>query len=324
MKRTAVLLLACTVASLAAADQTPQSFLGSLPDLPGRTCQVTLEERKIYEARLAEAREPLDQEIARRKQLRAEQNREMQKSKPKLTKVQKDALADKMLQEKLGISLEEVRKMKQMSKAGRKAWAESVATEQMAVASADPAAAKADQEKNLKMLELTKELQFRQSEFAAAAEKHATQLEDLHREFEEESGKNAKADEEEAERREASGSGNGDIPPPKNYHYCERYSPRYKEIVNQFRFFVVGVLPACQRLEKLEYEMLKATIEQANTGNAGNLPALPIPPEPACDGGLRALEAIRDYFRLLNGAYKYDVDPRPSDSGSSGKGETTS
>ena len=93
--------------------------------------------------------------------------------------------------------------------------------------------------------------------------------------------------------------------------------------MTQFRFFVLGALPPCQRLEKLEYEMLTATIEQANTVNAGNLPALPIPPEPAYDGGLRALEVIRDYFGLLNGAYKYDLDPRPSESGSDDKGDST-
>lgn len=316
MKRAPLALLACTLAFPVSAQQTPESFLGSLPGLPPGECQVSMDAKNVYFDRLAEARKPLEQEISRRNQVRREQDRKRTPVMPKLTKEQKDALADKMLQEKLGISLEEVRKMRKMSKEGKKAWAESVATEQIAVASAaDPAAAKAEQEKNLKMLELTKELQFRQSELMAAAGKYATQLGDLDKEFEDEREKNDKADREAAERREASGTSDAYVSIRPNHQYCPRYSPRFRSILGQYGDFVRTALPACKRLEKLEYEMEKAIIEQANAANTGNLPTIGPPAEPAYDGGVLALGIIRDYLRMLEQAFKYDIDPPPSDGG---------
>ncbi len=315
MRKVAPLLFACTFVVIAAADETPQSFLGMLPDLPDQTCQTTPQAREAYRKRLADVRKPLELEIKRRKQLQAAGDRERKKAMPKLTKEQREALADKMLQDKLNLSLDEIKRLKQLSKEGRRAWAGSLATEQMAVGAADPDAAKADQEKNFKMIDLANELRLRESEFAAAAGKYATQFSDLSKEFEDERAEHNREEAEEAKQRAATNSSDSAGPVQKNYHYCDRYSPRYLEIAVQYRRWVLGVLPACTQLEKLEYEMLKATTDQANAIGAGNLPAVPLPPEPAYDGGTRALAVIRDCLKVLEDAYRYDVDPRPEQGG---------
>jgi hypothetical protein len=305
------LLFAGTVLLPAAADETPQNFLARLPNLPEDSCQVKSETREAYFSSLGEITKSLDKEIQRRQRQENEQARAMQKAAPKLTKKDRDALADKYLQEKFNLSLEEVQRMKKMSKDGKRAWAESVATEQ--VAAMDPATVKADQEKNAKMLNLMNELQLRQRAFIAAAGLFAAKFEELTKEFEDEQDKHRVQEQEEAKRREDSGDSS---PPPRyNYSYCPRYTPKYRAIAAEYRQFVLGVVPACQQLEKLQFEMLKAQIEQANA-QVASAQQMPIPPEPAGDGGAAAFAVIRTYLQILHGSFQYDIDP-PPDSGNS-------
>jgi hypothetical protein len=73
------------------------------------------------------------------------------------SKEQKKAIADKMLQQNMNMSVEEAKKVSKMSPEAQKAWGEAMSTEMMAEAQANPDKSKAAQMNNMNMYEMVQE-----------------------------------------------------------------------------------------------------------------------------------------------------------------------
>lgn len=322
MKKSALLILVASSTLWAPAQETPESFLGQIPAMPVKACQVKPGERRAFWEKVAAVRKKLDREIARRKQLRTAWEREKKKT-GKISKQEADAMADKMLRERFNTDLAEVRSMKNTSEEGRRAWAETLSSETAATGGANSEAAKAEQEKHAQMLEQTNALVFATKKLAAEADKYRTQLADLEKEFEAERERNDKVEREEADQRDKSGAAVDEGPPPPNHHYCEKYTPRFREILTQYRAFVMRVIPEYVQVEKQQNTVGQAVVEQANAArpaDATNLPKAEPSPGPVGDGGLPALELIRNYVLQLAEIYRYDIDLSSRDSTSTSDG----
>lgn len=302
MKTPVVLSLIIVSVLSIRADESPASFLGRVPALPNQSCQVTAADRQPFLSQLAVVKRDLDRELDQRKKALVAWDRAQAASHPKLKKREADAIADQVLQERFNITREELNKSKKMSKEARRAWAKSVMTEMAATTQTNPEAAKAEQEKNNRLLEQMKAARFAAAKLQAEGVKFAAQLADLQKEFEEERDRNKKAD---REAFESDGS-----PPPKHL-YCEKYTPRLRRILDDCRVWVVAAMPECIEFEKQQYQMAKMMVEEGNAAippGVTNAPKFEPPPAPAGDGGITGLNLVRELVDLLADVYRYDID----------------
>ncbi|MGE5499333.1 MAG: hypothetical protein ACM3Q2_14730 [Syntrophothermus sp.] len=187
--------------------QSGYSFLSRLPNLPSDACSMGKERKENFNKELNKFLKEIDEEIEtmRRKVRKDAENlrpeiekkmaeeyglsgAEVQKLKnKKISKEEKKAIADRMMQEKTGISMDEIEKLKKMSKEGKKAWAQGYSTQQMANLSGNPDSNKTpeqmamekDLKRNKKLVELAKEQQEIMNRIQASDRKWANQWAEL-------------------------------------------------------------------------------------------------------------------------------------------------
>ena len=132
--------------------QSGHDFLSRAPGLPNDACNMKREEIAIYkksvndlliemeslksersrkiENNVNKSDAQIEKDIARDNNLSDEDVQKLKND--NMSEDEKKALADKVIQQKTGISMQEVEKLKKMSKEGKKKWAEGYATQQMA------------------------------------------------------------------------------------------------------------------------------------------------------------------------------------------------
>ncbi len=171
-----------------AAPGTGISFLARLPGPPTSACELKGEGREAYlkairdvqqdiDAALAERRKAQDAHVkqneARWKQVLGDQAIKQAgltdaqaarvRSGQRMTREEKQQLADQVLQQRTNISLAEARNLKNMTPEARKAWAQAYAAEAMAVQQAKPPEEKAadqkEQDRLMRLAKLTQEQQ---------------------------------------------------------------------------------------------------------------------------------------------------------------------
>jgi hypothetical protein len=211
---------------------------------------------------------------------------------------QKKALAGQMMQQSTNISMGEIESMKSMSKEGKTAWAEAYATEKKAEVMADP---KAYQDKNAALMKDVKLVQ-KQKQLADSLGgrqmKYMKQIEELEKD---KSGidiqtkiKMLESEINEMYKRESVPE--SEIRAKQNamrelqIQYCSLMTPRYLDIVDGYKSFLMSSLKDYYRLEKLTNQ-----VNAAQTGVEVNM-------EP----GLMGLEQVKSYLQLLSGSYRYN------------------
>ena len=172
----------------------PDAFLGRIPDVSLLGCDE--EENAEFFRNVYQVREDLQLEISRRKQesKQAIKNFDEQAAKNMMkqqgmsvsdadiqkmktaSKEEKKAMAMAMMQQNMNMSVEEAQKASKMSDAGKKAWAESMSTEMMADAQANPDKNKAAQKNNMNMAEMAQEQSSLAGKIQAAQSKFEQQL----------------------------------------------------------------------------------------------------------------------------------------------------
>lgn len=204
-----ILIAAMCFLSVRIYSQTGAYFYARLPNLPGAICLVDTAERGLFTSQLSSISVQLDVVYSKKKKevqkeaddLRPEMEKkiardsglseaDIQKLKnKKLSKEEKKKIADKMMQNKANISMEEIERLKKMSKEGKEAWAEAYSTEVMAnmqsgdsVKTEEQIKMEKELEKNSTLNELVKEQKLIIDRIYAVDKKYANQMEELRKE----------------------------------------------------------------------------------------------------------------------------------------------
>lgn len=315
--------------------QTGNSFLSKIPDLPNDPCSMTEKQQHEYLEEINNLLRSMDNEISPRKKLiekdvensREEiekniakqyglSNADVQKLKnKKMSKEEKKAIADKMLQEKTGISMDEIEDLKNMSKEGKKAWVEGYSTQQMANTSPNPDGTKTeeqlemekDQAKYKKLFDLMQEKQIITDRIAASDKKFANRMIELEKEDSIQTQiLKSKVDPLEKKLMET-------YPTPEEeeaiWHeirqyeknYCQKLSPLLMEALGESKTSLHKSMPDFKRLEEITAELNKTTMGINKDFSAS---------------GLFELQAVNSYVHLLLNTFKYKIDSFPDPTGS--------
>lgn len=160
--------------------ESPSAYLNQLPDPPGSGCFVDGQGDPAFFARIDEVSARLNEEIAERKRvLKEAQNRnsktiqEAAMTQPGSEGVDGETLkhmsreakrkkAEQVMEEQMGISMEELKELKKTSRDGQEGWGKALMGQMQADAAMDPARAAKTAQANMQTAELAQ----RQSELA--------------------------------------------------------------------------------------------------------------------------------------------------------------
>ena len=189
--------------------QTGAYFYSRLPELPGAVCVVDTSFRGQFMRQLSHVSQQVDEVYYKKKKevqkeadnLKPEMEKkitkdsglsdaDIQKLKNKnLSKEEKKKIADKMMQNTANISMEEIERLKKMSKEGKEAWAEAYGTEIMATMQSGDSVKTKEQikmekelETNSKLNELVKEQKLILDKIHAVDIKYANKMTELRKE----------------------------------------------------------------------------------------------------------------------------------------------
>lgn len=334
MKITVISILLLFSSSFCYAQLMPESVFGMLPDPPGGICNAQVGEnpaKKAFIDKTSEIDQQLDKEIlARHNNLKdkMDQNEDkmmhnamdrtgispelmqqmmalQKKSKgasgeqAKAYNAQKKALAGQMMEQSTNLSMGEIENLKNMDKAGKKAWAEAYATEKKAEIMADP---KAYQDKNaalMKDVKLVQKQQHLADSLGSQLTKYMKQFADLDVSREAQDLltqiKEAEAQLDEMYKEGNNKSNeqiNGQLNKIRNLqiNYCNMQTPKYLAILSNYKVFLHSSIPHFYRLEKMTNQL---TASQTGV-------------DVQASSGLMGLEKIRDYLQKLKGSYQYN------------------
>ncbi|GAM08071.1 hypothetical protein OR1_00341 [Geobacter sp. OR-1] len=314
--------------------RSPKEYMASLPAIPDSGCEADAEPIRLFKDKVARAAKTLNDEIDKRRQAieKARGNNRDRMARTTLknagygdidpaelnkkrSKAEDDALADRILQEKYGITREQAKTISKSSTETKRAYMQNLSAQKEAD----------DLTKSKSELEAEKDAKTTEKEFQAQMEK----IIGIHKKFaakvsELDQDKSAKALEkstsryEELRRKYATG---GKVSckelvaeAQKNYEqkeqFCSSHAPKYLKLLAEYRGAIEKNTLEYNRLD----ELLSA--KQKNDIGVGL-------PEAAF--GMSELSAISSYAGALGDAYKYDLTPRgegrpDTDSCSSGMG----
>lgn len=156
MKTTAIISAFILLIKLTQAQTGSNDFLKNIPAIPVNTCTASTETQKQFEEKISAINRDLDSQIrvlknqskpdeakakGQAEQMMKQQGlsqEEIDKMKSKkMTKEEKQAMADKMMQQYGNMSMAEANNMKNMSKEGKQAYSEAYAAEAQATAQAN-------------------------------------------------------------------------------------------------------------------------------------------------------------------------------------------
>lgn len=316
------LLLAFSFPLLA---QTGHEYLNRLPVIPRNPCSMDAEKMnemlkevrdiiKQLNARILEMKKETKEDYnAQKDRIEREMasqyglsNSDVQKLKQKnLSKEEKKAIADKMLQEKTGISMDEIAKLKSMSKEGKKQWAKGYAEQQQANLSAGPGGQKSPEQiemekrliKDKGTLDLAKEQKSIADRIAASDKKFAGMM----KEFMKDDSVALKVLKTQLKPLEDRLSA---LPGPsedeilnikrqkRDYYrnYCSKISPKYNDMCKFALQSLTSIMPDYNRLEEINDKLNSQTIGLRPT---------------TASKGLMQLEAVKAYASLLLNAFNY-------------------
>jgi hypothetical protein len=328
-----VILLSVMLLSQAFA-QEAYFFMSKIPPLPGNACSMDSMQQRLYKDDVNQLLQDLSDAISPRKKAiktdvensreqieknMAQQyglsNADIQKLKNKeLSKEEKKAIADKMLQEKTGISMDEVEDLKKMSKEGKKAWAEGYSAQQMANAMPNADGGKTEEQiemekeqvKNKKMFDLLQEQKLITDRIHASNIKYVNRMRELDKEdsvalwilapdmkplLERLNEMGSPSDEENEEAKSIRSQLR-----KLEMVYCEKLTPHLIDIIGDCLTDLHKFMPDYKRLEEITAELSK-TMPGINKDFSSP--------------GLFQLEAVKSYVELLRHTFKYKNPATP-------------
>lgn len=304
--------------------QTGEYFFTRLPALPGAVCEVDTTSKNEFMRQLGIISREIEEVIStKKKEVRKEADKlkpemekklaqeyglssaDVQKLKDKnISKEEKKKIADKMMQNKANISMEEIERLKKMSKEGKEAWAEAYGTEVMtnmpsgdSVKTEEQIKMEKELEKNFQLNELVKEQQLLINKIHSVDKMYENKMVEFRKE---DSLQTFVLNEELKPLREQllnypTKEEQKSIYQLMAQHYityCSLLSPRYINIIKDVKNSIQPLLPDYNRLEELNSEINKILLSTES--------GLTSP-------GLMQLGAVQGLASIMAGAYKYTI-----------------
>jgi len=158
MKKSIILTILITWTVVLFAQNKTNYYMSKIPGIPSKSCEIKKTDVESFSNQVGELIDKIDDEIGQLNKQVENQNKvnesktkeamlkKMQqqyglssedaakmKNSKNLTKEEKKALANKVMNQQTNMSMEDVKNLKNMSESGKKAYAQSIATESMAV-----------------------------------------------------------------------------------------------------------------------------------------------------------------------------------------------
>lgn len=284
MKRINYTIVFVFCAILTMAQVTPEAFLAKYPALPGNGCVKDPDQREEYMNNVRSVSKEIDEVMNRLNEEVHANSPDVQKqamnkyatqyglsaadvqklqSGGKMSDKEKRAMANKMMQNSMNVSVDEIANLKNMSKEGKEAWAEAYSTEINADMQADPQKYKKQQIAGKNLMELTMLKKHLVDSLGAIDSKFGQQFDRIENDQE-----RIKMKEEirklEERRNNLMGEYNSEVDQltseikTKKQEYCSKYSPENLSIIQNYISHVKSSLPAYYRLQEIETAITKA------------------------------------------------------------------
>lgn len=313
----------------AAQAKTPKEFIAIMPKLPTDICSAGDRERGAYLANVRDFMAKLDAEIYRNRRESKKASKESEeafkknmvaksgmsaadaekmKSAKKMSREEKMALADKLMQQKAGVSMQEAKDLQKMDKSGQEEWANEYTTKRMASGELNSGQAKADQKFAAQAIELNKESNELTDKITARLEKGRARLDDFNKKETPKAEAMYEAEISPILKRMAGPCGGGiyveaevkecdrltKLLNAAQDRYCTQFGPKHRDALLDVQRSYESSLPDYSRLEQIQDELIKHLA-------GGTLDKTPVQP------GQLGLEAIREYSEMLDSAYKFNL-----------------
>ena len=279
MKKILVVIFLGFINTIAIAQVMPEAFIGLLPGIPTDVCSMKHEEREKYLNKVDSLLDLVKTEIQRRKQLDKSDNKnsqqqamniaaqqyglspqDMQNIKSgSMTKAQKQAIADKALQNSYNMSYSEAKALAKTKSDGKKAWAEGYSAEVIADQAADPKKTEDMQFKYKNQNELMSMQKHLLDSMNAIMAKFEHQKQDIDNEP---LAKDLLKSIGELNNEMIGKSNEENVVilkkiKVKKMTYCNTFSPLYINIVNNESSFTKASIPVLYKLERISNQLTK-------------------------------------------------------------------
>jgi len=323
MKTILTAFVLISVGFLVNAQTTPEAFLKKAPPLPKDSCGITRAATESFTQNVASLVDEVENEISmlnekieaggttneeRAKETALKQmsqqyglsQEQMDKMKSgKMSEADKQAMADKVLQQQANMSMDEVKNISKMDEAGKKAYTEAYATEMMANAQANP--------KQQTVNNSAKNIQQLMAAQQAATDKitaSSREIANLYASIETDpSGQEmlGKIGTWHNQLMSMTGIDYGQgkqmdslavLIKDEQIKYCNKFTPRYRAAIRQHFSLVKARIPDYRQLGEITAEVIKTQY------------GIITPPESAEIG---AMQAVKEYLKALKDAYKFNL-----------------
>jgi hypothetical protein len=323
MKKIIFSLVAISIAVLVSAQTKTANYMKKIPSLPGDSCNVSRAGIESFKTLVSIMSEEISNDIGTLKKLEkksaandeaaakeaalkqmsqygmSQEDMEKMKNAKNMSAADKQAMANKMMQQQTNMSPDEIKNLSKMSDAGKKAYAEGYATEAMAVSQANPESQPADN-KPQNISELLSQQQsiagrisgYEQSigNIYASIENDPSRQEMLDRidNWKSQYGRMIGVDYGQGKQMDSLAL----LVKKEQIKYCDQFTLKYRAALRQHKQMLNSALP--------DYQKLGEVISQVTMAQTG------IAPPPECTE-IGALEAIHEYLGKLNKTYKFKL-----------------
>ncbi|HEX7583373.1 MAG TPA: hypothetical protein VF373_01690, partial [Prolixibacteraceae bacterium] len=291
MKRITLLAFTTLLALITFSQSTPLSFLNYAPDPPQNVCEMKGDEEGDLQTKISELTDSLVAIIDRQNAITDEfiekNGDEMNagafqnvgfagatakkvKNAENMSDAEVEAMATQMMQQKLNLSMSDLKDLDKLDSTGQKAWAEGVATEQMANAQTNPKQAHADQLRFKSQYKMASQQKLMLDKQIGGESKYSQQLDSLDHD-----AARAKIKLEirlkPLYKQLETASDDQAVGIYRQIHelqdqYCQQFTPRYLQILADYKVYVRKLLPEISKMEANQNKLTKS-----QTGIAKNI-----------------------------------------------------
>jgi len=265
---------------------TDQEYMLLAPSLPTDLCSMSSNDIDTMAAKISRLRNEVDE--ANERYMRevddfmaankenARQNAaaqagmspaDMQKLQSgKLSEAEKKAIADKMMQQQVNMSMDQAKDVSKMSKEEKEAWAQTYAMGKQANGQTTPSAGKPDQQRAMKLIELNKLRTHLNDSLVTIQEKFNTEFQKIEKNPALQPSRDSirvwtakwmsvTIITSEAEAKEMAGLARKIC--TEKHKLCSMFTPGYLKLLKEYSFFVKSSMKAYYRLEKTTFDIME-------------------------------------------------------------------
>lgn len=317
MKCFFILLIGFLLSSDVLAQKTAEEYLAAVPQLTFNPCTADYEQKQKFKEDLGVLSDSAKSEMEARQQaseqFQAEHQDEEQenilkglgyseeqakklKNADQMSEAEKMAIANQMMMNKYNMDIDDLKKVAGYDTAAQRRWVKAQSTSSMA--DMDPEKNKSEQLKMKQNIDLQTELKFQNDKLRAGEDKYMQQLRKLDKEAD--SARIMLDEQLEKARKDLENCSNDQQRDQIKGHmenlmddYCKQFTPKYLEIIEQYKGYIERNFPEYYKLEELQIRSL-----EAQTGVK----------DPNYRKGTIPIGIVGTYINLLADAFKYRVN----------------